>query len=79
MAVQLLRRAHRQTSKAAAPRAGRDKVIFVPFRDGAPAGPPIDVLMDFLDSEGNARGRPVGVAIDKNGGLLVADDVGNAG
>jgi glucose/arabinose dehydrogenase len=53
------------------------KVIFVPFANGRPSGPPIDVLTGFLDAEGNARGRPVGVAIDKEGGLLVADDVGN--
>ena len=53
------------------------KVIFVPFRDGAPAGPPRDVLTGFLDGEGQARGRPVGVALDKAGQLLVADDVGN--
>ncbi|MGH6887146.1 MAG: sorbosone dehydrogenase family protein, partial [Geminicoccales bacterium] len=53
------------------------KVIFVPFEDGRPSGPPLDVLTGFLDEEGNARGRPVGVAVDKGGGLLVADDVGN--
>jgi len=49
----------------------------VPFRDGRPAGPPLDVLTGFVDAEGNARGRPVGVAVDKRGALLVADDVGN--
>ncbi|MDO9487462.1 MAG: sorbosone dehydrogenase family protein, partial [Sphingomonadaceae bacterium] len=53
------------------------KVIFVPFAGGKPAGPPIDVLTGFLDAEGKAQGRPVGVAIDGRGGLLVADDVGN--
>ncbi len=53
------------------------KVIFVPFRDGKPSGPPLDVLTGFLDDDGNARGRPVGVAVDKAGALLVADDVGN--
>jgi glucose/arabinose dehydrogenase len=53
------------------------KVIFVPFRDGRPAGPPQDVLIGFLDGDGNAQGRPVGVAMDAKGGLLVADDVGN--
>jgi glucose/arabinose dehydrogenase len=59
------------------PRSGY-KVIFVPF-DGAgrPAGPPVDVLTGFVDDEGNARGRPAGVATDRRGGLLVADDVGN--
>jgi glucose/arabinose dehydrogenase len=58
------------------PRSGY-KVIFVPFRDGRPAGPPLDVLTGFVDAEGNARGRHVGVAVDKRGALLVADDVGN--
>ncbi len=53
------------------------KVIFVPFSNGAPSGQPIDVLTGFVDADGNAHGRPVGVAIDKQGGLLVADDVGN--
>jgi glucose/arabinose dehydrogenase len=52
-------------------------VIFVPFTDGRPSGKPEDVLTGFVDDEGNARGRPVGVAIDKAGALLVADDVGN--
>lgn len=54
------------------------KVIFVPFAGGRPAGPAQDVLTGFLDSDGKARGRPVGVAVDKAGALLVADDVGNA-
>jgi glucose/arabinose dehydrogenase len=58
------------------PRSGY-KVIFVPFRNGKPSGPPLDVLTGFVDEDGNARGRPVGVAIDKAGALLVADDVGN--
>jgi glucose/arabinose dehydrogenase len=53
------------------------KVIFVPFAGGKPSGPPLDVLTGFVDDDGNARGRPVGVAVDKQGGLLVADDVGN--
>jgi glucose/arabinose dehydrogenase len=54
------------------------KVIFVPFDgSGKPAGTPINVLTGFLSDEGNAFGRPVGVAIDKRGALLVADDVGN--
>jgi glucose/arabinose dehydrogenase len=59
------------------PRSGY-KVIFVPFADGKPSGMPIDVLTGFLDANGNAMGRPVGVAIDKRGALLVADDVGNS-
>ncbi|MDP3896401.1 MAG: sorbosone dehydrogenase family protein, partial [Mesorhizobium sp.] len=58
------------------PRSGY-KVIFVPFRDGMPSGPPRDVLTDFVNGQDEAQGRPVGVAIDRNGGLLVADDVGN--
>ncbi len=53
------------------------KVIFVPFVKGQPAGLPADVLTGFLSDEGNAYGRPVGVALDKQGALLVADDVGN--
>ncbi len=53
------------------------RVIFVPFSNGRPSGPPIDLLTGFVDDDGNARGRPVGVAVDRQGGLLVADDVGN--
>jgi glucose/arabinose dehydrogenase len=54
------------------------KVAFVPFRDGRPTGQMHDVLTGFVDEEGHARGRLVGVAIDRGGGaLLVADDVGN--
>ena len=52
-------------------------VVFIPFRDGKPAGKPVEVLTGFLGPEGEAYGRPVGVAIDKRGALLVADDVGN--
>jgi glucose/arabinose dehydrogenase len=52
-------------------------VIFVPFSNGKPSGPPVDVLTGFVDESGKARGRPVGVAIDKHGDLLVADEVGN--
>ena len=53
------------------------KVIFVPFKDGMPEGQPIDVLTGFITEDGDAMGRPVGVAIDARGALLVADDVGN--
>ncbi len=53
------------------------KVVFVRFDGGKPQGTPIDVLTGFLDDEGNARGRPVGVGFDHRAGLLVADDVGN--
>jgi glucose/arabinose dehydrogenase len=58
------------------PRSGY-KVIFVPFARGKPAGEPIDVLTGFVKENGDAMGRPVGVAIDRSGALLVADDVGN--
>ena len=58
------------------PRSGY-KVIFVPFDNGKPSGPPEDVLTGFLSSDGHALGRPVGVAVDRKGALLVADDVGN--
>jgi glucose/arabinose dehydrogenase len=58
------------------PRSGY-KVIFVPFQGGRPAGWPLDVLQGFLTEGGEALGRPVGVAIDQRGALLVADDVGN--
>jgi glucose/arabinose dehydrogenase len=57
-------------------RSGYD-VLFVPFGRAQPKGLPVMVLSGFLDSHGDAMGRPVGVAIDKQGGLLVADDVGN--
>ncbi|UKE54845.1 sorbosone dehydrogenase family protein [Xanthomonas translucens pv. graminis] len=53
------------------------KVIYVPFANGKPSGKAQDVLTGFLDAEGKAQGRPVGVAVDKPGALLVADDVGN--
>ena len=53
------------------------KVVFVPFVDGRPAGAPVDFLAGFVSPEGDAWGRPVGVALDARGALLVADDVGN--
>jgi glucose/arabinose dehydrogenase len=52
-------------------------VVFVPFENGRPSGKPVDVLTGFLTAEGDARGRPVGVEIDRRGAILVADDVGN--
>jgi len=58
------------------PRSGY-KVIFVPFANGQPAGEPEDILTGFVNKDGNALGRPVGVAVDRMGALLVADDVGN--
>ncbi|HEX5867175.1 MAG TPA: sorbosone dehydrogenase family protein [Beijerinckiaceae bacterium] len=53
------------------------KVIFVPFRDGRPAGDPIDFVSGFLTDDGNTRGRPVGVTVDPRGALIVADDLSN--
>ena len=53
------------------------KVIFVPFQNGQPMGPPQDVLTGFLSDQGDAYGRPVGVAVDSSGAILVADDVGD--
>jgi hypothetical protein len=53
------------------------KVIFVPFSKGKPSGRAEDVLTAFVNDKGDAQGRPVGVAIDRTGALLVADDVGN--
>jgi glucose/arabinose dehydrogenase len=53
------------------------KVVFVPFKDGRPVALPVDVLTGFISDTGKAWGRPVGVAIDSRGSLLVADDVGN--
>jgi len=58
------------------PRSGYE-VIFVPFKEGQPSGLPVVVLTGFVSSDGYAFGRPVGVALDKRGALLVADDVGN--
>lgn len=58
------------------PRSGY-KVMFVPFSGGKPSGAPIDVLTGFVTENGDAMGRPVGVAVDNQGALLVADDVGN--
>jgi glucose/arabinose dehydrogenase len=53
------------------------RVIFVPFANGRPAGEAEEVLTGFLSDDGRAYGRPVGVAVDRRGALLVADDVGN--
>lgn len=53
------------------------KLIFVPFANGSPAGMPQDILTGFLNDKGEAMGRPVGVVVDKQGALLLADDVGN--
>jgi glucose/arabinose dehydrogenase len=53
------------------------KVVFVPFTQGKPSGKAQDVVTGFLNNDGQARGRPVGLAVDKSGALLIADDVGN--
>jgi glucose/arabinose dehydrogenase len=53
------------------------KVVFVAFSDGKPTGAPVDVLTGFVSDSEKAFGRPVGVAVAKDGSLIVADDVGN--
>jgi glucose/arabinose dehydrogenase len=53
------------------------KVVFVRIAEGHPVVEPVDVLTGFLSADGKAFGRPVGVAIDRQGALLIADDVGN--
>jgi glucose/arabinose dehydrogenase len=52
------------------------KVVYVPFANGRPSGPAQDVVTGFLDGKKQARGRPVGLAMDNGGGLLIADDAG---
>lgn len=53
------------------------KVLFVPFANGRPSGDVEDFLTGFLNARGEAQGRPVGVATDRTGAILVADDVGD--
>ena len=53
------------------------KVVFIPFRDGRPAGEPIDFVTGFLQDADNTRGRPVGVTVDPRGAVIVADDLSN--
>jgi len=53
------------------------KVVFVPFREGRPAGAPVDFVSGFLGTDGKTRGRPVGVSVDPRGALIVADDLSN--
>jgi glucose/arabinose dehydrogenase len=53
------------------------KVVFVPFSNGRPSGPPVDFLEGFMGEDGKTRGRPVGVTVDGRGGLIVADDLSN--
>ncbi|NDP60853.1 MAG: sorbosone dehydrogenase family protein [Oxalobacteraceae bacterium] len=54
------------------------KVVYVPFKEGRPDGPPLDVVTGFLTGDNRVNGRPVGLAIDASGALLIADDIGNA-
>jgi glucose/arabinose dehydrogenase len=54
------------------------RVVFIRFAGGRPVGKPIDFVMGFLNDKGQARGRPVGLAVDRTGALIIADDVGNA-
>ena len=53
------------------------KVVFVPFRNGRPAGDPVDFVFGFRGDDGLTRGRPVGVSVDPRGALIVADDLSN--
>jgi glucose/arabinose dehydrogenase len=53
------------------------RVSFLLFRNGRPAGAPVDFAVGFLDDDGNARGRPVGVAVDPRGALIIVDDLSN--
>ncbi len=53
------------------------RIIYIPFENGVPNGEPTEVVSGFLDSDGSARGRPAGLALDSTGALLIADDVGN--
>jgi glucose/arabinose dehydrogenase len=52
------------------------KVVYIPFENGKPAGKAQDVVTGFVNAEKQARGRPVGLAVDTHGGLLIADDAG---
>ena len=52
------------------------KVVYIPFAGGKPSGPAQDVVTGFIAADGRAHGRPVGLAVDSRGGLLIADDVG---
>ena len=49
----------------------------MPFEAGKPTGKPVDIVTGFLSDKNEARGRPVGLALDKGGALLIADDAGN--
>jgi glucose/arabinose dehydrogenase len=53
------------------------KVVFVPFRNGRPAGEPLDFVTGFMGEDGLTRGRPVGVTVDPRGALIVCDDLSN--
>jgi glucose/arabinose dehydrogenase len=53
------------------------RVAFIPFANGRPSGPPVDVVTNFMGKDGKTRGRPVGVTVDPKGALIVADDLSN--
>jgi glucose/arabinose dehydrogenase len=53
------------------------RVVFIPFANGRPSGPPVDVVTNFMGKDGKTRGRPVGVTVDPKGALIVADDLSN--
>ena len=53
------------------------KVVFVPFRNGRPDGQPVDFVTGFRGDDGKTRGRPVGVTVDPEGALIIADDLSN--
>ncbi|MBX6392618.1 MAG: sorbosone dehydrogenase family protein, partial [Burkholderiales bacterium] len=53
------------------------KVVFIPFRDGKPAGAPIEFMTGFREQDGTTYGRPVGVTVDPRGALIVCDDLSN--
>jgi glucose/arabinose dehydrogenase len=53
------------------------KIVFIRFTGGRPVGQPVNFVGGFLNNEGKIRGRPVGVAVDRTGALIIADDVGN--
>jgi glucose/arabinose dehydrogenase len=52
------------------------RVVFIRFANGKPVGKPMNFVAGFINKDGNARGRPVGVAFDRTGALIIADDVG---
>ena len=53
------------------------RVSFVAFQNGRPVGKARTIVDGFIDGAGQARGRPVALAVDKQGALLIADDLGD--